>query len=258
MNNKSAIGVFDSGLGGISVLRACVKELPGEDYIYYGDSFNAPYGTRPAEEIKELSEKAFLTLLEHDVKAIVVACNTASSVAGKFLRQKYTDMIIIEIEPALKPAVTKFPEGKIVVMATPTTLREKKFASLMDKYGKNADIIKLSCPGLPEFVERGELNSIELEQYLKNEFLKVGELNPDAVILGCTHYPFVKKMIQKVTGKNAEIFDGSEGTARQLRRRLVSTGLLNNGVTKGKIKWLNSNSSNEIILLSQRLFLMDL
>lgn len=254
MDKNMPIGVFDSGLGGISVLRECVKELPRENFIYFGDSANAPYGTRSKKEIQKLSLKAAELLMDKGIKALLVACNTASSIAGEILREKYPDFIIVEIEPALKPAVTDFPKGRIVVMATPTTLREEKFANLLGQYSQVADICKLPCPGLPEFVERGELDSVALENYLQKTMAQVKEKPIDAIVLGCTHYPFVEKMIKKVAGYKTIIYDGSGGTARQLRRRLDSFNLLNDDQSCGNISWLNSSNTNEIILLSQKLF----
>ena len=254
MDRNMPVGVFDSGLGGISVLRECVKELPKENFIYYGDSANAPYGTRTKKEIQELSLQAADFLMEKGIKALLVACNTASSIAGEILREKYPEFIIVEIEPALKPAVTDFPGGRIVVMATPTTLREEKFSSLLGRYSEAAEICKLPCPGLPEFVERGELDSIALENYLQETMAQVKEKPIDAIVLGCTHYPFVEKMIKKVAGYKTIIYDGSGGTARQLRRRLDSLNLLNNNDGYGNISWFNSCNSNENILLSKKLF----
>ena len=144
------IGVFDSGVGGISVLKEAVKLLPKEDFIYFGDSKNAPYGTKKVEEVIELSFTAVDFLLKHGVKAVVVACNTATSAAIESLRQKYIDIPIIGIEPALKPAVELNKRGKIIIMATPMTLLENKFQSLMKTYEKEIDIETLPCVGLVE------------------------------------------------------------------------------------------------------------
>ncbi len=254
MNVDQPIGVFDSGLGGISVLREIVALLPTEDYIFYGDSANAPYGVRPTEEIRSLTVAVFDKLIEQGVKAIVIACNTASSAAGDFLRRKYPELPIIAIEPALKPAVLSSPGGRIAVMATEATLREKKFSRLMDSYVGQAVIHKLPCPGLPEFVERGELESDRLRQFLQERFASLGEEPLDGIVLGCTHYPFVKNMIQEVAGPGVKLFDGAAGTARQLKRRLKSRGLLRDSQEPGTILWQNSAPDEHFIELSKKLF----
>ena len=256
MDQNQPIGVFDSGLGGISVLREIVALLPNEDYIYYGDSLHAPYGTRSTEEIERLTTVVFEKLLAQHVKAIVIACNTASSAAGEDLRRKYPGLPIIAIEPALKPAVLRNPGGTIAVMATEATLREKKFARLMQSYANQARIFKLPCPGLPEFVERGELHSERLKAFLQKNFSSLGVKYFDGVVLGCTHYPFVRPMIQEVVGVKTKIFDGAPGTARQLKRQLKVRGLLRAGVIHGNISWQNSDPDPRFIELSKQLFLL--
>ena len=257
MDREQPIGVFDSGLGGISVLREIVKLMPEEDYLYYGDSANAPYGSRTTEEICELSEAAVQKLIERGVKAIVIACNTASSAAGEMLRAKYAELPIICIEPALKPAVLKNEGGAVIVLATETTLREEKFHRLMLSYQDKAEIIKLPLPGLPEFVERGELRSTALKKFLEEKFSVLGDKKIGGAVLGCTHYPFVRRMISEVLGADVRIFDGAVGTARQLRRRLYSRGLLQAG-RKGRITWLNSAKEQSFIDRSKMLFSLEI
>lgn len=256
MDNNRPIGVFDSGLGGISVLREIAALLPNENYIYYGDSANAPYGGRSTAEIERLTEAAFELLIAQNVKAVVIACNTASSAAGAYLRRKYPELPIIAIEPALKPAVLKNPHGTVAVMATEATLRERKFARLMESYREQAEILKLPCPGLPEFVERGELESDNLQHFIQERFLTLSGKKLNAIVLGCTHYPFVRPVIQKVAGAGVQIFDGAAGTARQLKRRLAMGGLLreNTAVPGGVIDWQNSSSDVKMIQLSRQLF----
>lgn len=255
INNKvkNPIGFFDSGIGGLTVMREAVKLMPNENYIYFGDSKNAPYGTKTVNEVKELSFRATEFLLSKGAKAIVVACNTATSAAIEDLRNQYADIPIIGIEPALKPAVKKYGQGKVVIMATPMTLAEKKFSSLLDKYKGEAEIIPLPCAGLVEFIERGILDGIELEQFLKEKFslCEVGTIS--SVVLGCTHYPFVKDAISKVLGNKVIIIDGSEGTARELKRRLEDEGLLNTKLSEGWIEIYNSANTQELIDLSYKL-----
>ena len=242
------IGVMDSGMGGISVLRELAGLLPHENFVFYGDSANAPYGSRSTEEIYQLTEQVVQKLLKRGVKAVVIACNTASSAAGARLRAEYPELPIVEIEPALKPAVIACPGGRVVVLATEATLRERKFARLL------TEIIKLPLPGLPEFVERGELDSPQLREFLQGFFVQLADRPVDGVVLGCTHYPFVRKVIAELLGPQVKVFDGAAGTARQLRRRLYSRRLLTTSQQPGSIQWLNSSPEPEMIELSKKLF----
>lgn len=248
--DRSPIGVFDSGVGGISVLSKIIELLPNEKFIYYGDSANAPYGVRSDEEAFALTEAVFENLLARGSKAIVVACNTATSVAVRRLREKYPDLTIIGIEPAIKPAAEGHPGGRIVVMATSLTLRRKKFADLMARYGETSEIIPMECPGLVEFVEQDDMDSRELAAYLKKRFEIIGKKPADAVVLGCTHYPFVKDRIQEAAGGQAVIYDGSMGTANELKRRLALKGLLAENTLSGDSKVLDTMFSNVEILNS--------
>lgn len=240
------IGVFDSGLGGISVLRELVALMPQENFIFYGDSKHAPYGTKALEEVQALTCADAEYLIEQGVKALVVACNTATSAAITILREKYADMPVIGIEPALKPAVLAKANPRVVVMATPMTLREEKFGQLMKKYEEQAEILPLPCPGLVEFVERGELESLELESFLRELFADYLVHPVDCVVLGCTHYPFVRGMIQKVLGADVLIFDGGEGTAKETRRRLMECDLLNLSQERGFVALQNSTGEKKM------------
>lgn len=225
MDNKP-IAVFDSGLGGLSVLRALRRRLPEENFLYFGDSENAPYGSRPTEEIRALTIRHADCLFAQGAKALVVACNTATSAAIEQLRARYPDRIIVGIEPALKLAVTQYPHGRIAVMATEATLREKKFSALMAQHSGDCEIIKCPCPELVEFVERGELEGSTLEACLRQELHELLETPPDAIVLGCTHFPFLQDAIRRVVGSLPALLDGADGTARETARRLAQAGLL--------------------------------
>lgn len=246
------IGIFDSGLGGISVLREIYQIMPNEDYIFFGDSKNAPYGTKSVEQVCALSEKIVQDFIKRDVKAIVIACNTATSAAASYLRQKYPELPIIGLEPAVKPAVLHRPDSRVLVMATPLTLKEEKFNKLMQRFTDQAEIIKLPAPKLVEFVEKGELSSAELYAYLE-EILAPYKQNVDAVVLGCTHFPFVKKAIQDVVGSKAYIIDGGAGAARELRHLLELNDLRKKTSTQGKIIFENSKKTEAELELSQKL-----
>ena len=219
------IAVFDSGVGGISVLRELVRQLPAENFLYFGDSANAPYGDKDTQTVRELTLQAFVRLEEIGFKAIVVACNTATSAAICALRQRYPDLPVIGIEPALKPAVDRHPGGRVLVMATQTTLREEKFAVLTARCRDCCDIRSLPCPGLMEYVERGELDSPALEKTLRGLLDTQTDKLPDAVVLGCTHYPFLRPVLRRILGETPELIDGGEGTARETARRLRAYGL---------------------------------
>ncbi|MCM0647125.1 glutamate racemase [Clostridium swellfunianum] len=247
------IGFFDSGVGGISVLKEAVKLLPYENYIYFGDSKNAPYGTKKVDEVKDLTFKAVDFLLSKGVKAIVIACNTATSAAIEDLRTNYTNVPIIGIEPALKPAVELNRKGKIIIMATPMTLAETKFSNLMKSYKDRADIVPMPCAGLVELIESGIIEGERVNSYL-NEKLKP-YLNGDlsSVVLGCTHYPFIKNELLSVVTKDAEIIDGSLGTVKQLRRQLSNMGALNKQDKGGTVEIINSSNDEELLKLSYRL-----
>ena len=251
LRSELPILVFDSGLGGLSVLRALRKMLPQERFVYFGDSLNAPYGSRPTDEVRLLTLHALEQLeLAYGCKAIVIACNTATSAAITELRARFSDRPVIGIEPALKPAVDRHPGGRVVVMATETTLREQKFARLMRTYAARAEIIPLPCPGLMEFVERGELDSAALDAHLHELLSPYPAV--DAVVLGCTHYPFLRPALQKILPAQAEILDGSLGTAAQTRRRLLACELLREDGT-GELILKNSSPDPEKLRLSELL-----
>ena len=252
-NKQRPVGVFDSGVGGISVLKELVALMPNENFIYYGDSKNAPYGTKTLEEVQELTCEAAEHLIAQDAKALVVACNTATSAAIQILRERYTNIPVIGIEPALKPAVLFKPNPRVLVMATPMTLREEKFHQLMLRFCSQAEIIPLPCPGLVEFVERGELEGPKLEQFLEKLFAPYRDTPVEAVVLGCTHYPLVRKMIAKVLGPEVALFDGGAGTARETKRKLKEFGILNENVQKGTVVFENSLDDPRMIELSKYL-----
>ena len=251
MDRNSPIVVFDSGVGGVSVLRALVRELPEENFVYFGDSANAPYGPRTTEDIRALTLKNLTRLKkEYDFKAAVIACNTATSAAIGELRAAWPELPIIGIEPALKPAADRHPGGTVVVMATETTLREEKFAALTRRMGDRCKIVSLPCPELVEFVERGETEGSELEAWLR----RVLEpwLEADAVVLGCTHFPFAAEALRRVLSPETELLDGSLGTARNTRSQLAERSLLRE-TGPGSVRFINSSPDAGMLALCERL-----
>ncbi|MBU3177061.1 glutamate racemase [Clostridium estertheticum] len=254
MNNRERpIGFFDSGVGGISVLKESLKVLPNEDFVYFGDSLNAPYGIKNVNEVRKLTFKAVDFLLEKGVKVVVIACNTATSAAIDALRRKYKDIPIIGIEPALKPAVEASRGKSVIIMATPMTLTERKFDNLMKLYNKEADIIPLPCAGLVELIENGIIDGNEINEYLKGKLKEFSHLDVAAIVLGCTHYPFIKKELIKIVGEKTIIIDGSIGTVNQLKRQLTRNNLLNEKKTKGIVTIYSSSTNDNTIDLSYKL-----
>ncbi len=245
------IAVFDSGVGGISVLRALVKLMPNENYIYYGDSGRAPYGSKPLELVRELTEMHVTHLLEVGAKAVVIACNTATSADISILRERYPHIPMIGIEPALKPAVLQKEHPTVVVMGTPMTIQQEKFRNLLQRYQQEARILPLQCPGLVEYIERGELNSGTLEGFLRKIFEPYRSEQIDSVVLGCTHYPFAAETLKRILGEHVILFDGGEGTARETWRQLKQRGLLNDSLEEGIVRFENSEDTPQKMKLCQ-------
>ncbi len=243
------IGVFDSGVGGISVLRELVKLMPEENYLYFGDSANAPYGSRTTCQVRQLTLEKAAYLYSRGMKALVIACNTATSAAINVLRETYPDLIIIGIEPALKVAADRYPDGHIGVMATPITLNEEKFNHQLARFPQ-IQTEKIPITGLVEQIEAGIVNTEQTLALLRGQLAPyAGKL--DAVVLGCTHYPFVKKTISEILGEKTQLLDGGEGTASQTQRRLAQANLLN--TEKGSVQIENSLGTQEILQLSMKL-----
>ena len=247
---KQPIGVMDSGLGGLSVLKEIIKLMPNEDYVYFGDSANAPYGTRTAEDVYRLTKNVVEMFIDqYNVKAIVIACNTATSAAAARLREEY-DLPIIGLEPAIKPAAIDYPHGKIIAMATELTLAGSKFENRVRELGSNAEIIKVPAPDLVEYVEHGELDSTNVKNYLHQ--ILDDKLPVDAVVLGCTHFPFVQAAIQEVVGQDVAIYDGSSGAARQLKHQLEAIHKLSTAFDQGTVN-LNNSDPSQIKLMEKLL-----
>ena len=238
--SEHPIGVFDSGVGGISALQAMIRVLPQEHFIYYGDTANAPYGTKETGEVIRIVRQVTDRLLERNIKALVIACNTATGAAAYTLRRELT-IPVIGMEPALKPASEVRKNGDVLVLATPLTLHQEKFNLLMEKYGEGA--VRVPCTGLMELVEQEDWQGAET--YLKELFARYDTEKTDAVVLGCTHYVFLKDMIRRMLPEHIVITEGSEGTARQLKRVLARNRLLNeNG--EGLVELETSGSPEDL------------
>ena len=221
----SPIGVLDSGVGGVYVLRQAVRLMPRENFIFYGDLGNAPYGSRPLEEIRRISLAAAQRLAGQGVKVLLVACNTATSAAVDTMRERFS-IPVVGVEPALKPAMEARKNGKIAVMATPATLRLPRFARLMQACGLKDALVPLPCPGLSLMVERYGPGSGVISDYLAELFSHAPLDQLDGVVIGCTHYSYLKGDLRAMLGGGVPLFDGAAGAARQLERVLRQQGLL--------------------------------
>lgn len=241
MSSSRPIGFLDSGIGGISVIRKAVRLLPNEDYFFFSDSVNNPYGDKSDKEIIDrCDELADLMINEKKCKAIVLACNTASAKAVSFLREKYSDTPIIAIEPAYKMVHDYNPDGFTLVMATRGTLESEKFHKLFYTYYNNNTSL-LACVGLADLIEQNKKN--ELKEYLERN-LHDYKGKVSNVVLGCTHYPLAKAEIREVLG-DVNFFDGADGVSRQLKRVLTEKDLLNDKTDKFTIEFVDSSETPE-------------
>jgi len=225
MNAASPIGVFDSGVGGLSVLHEIRRALPGENLLYVADSAHAPYGDKSQQFIEERSIAITEFLISRNAKAIVVACNTATGAAITTLRSRFS-MPIIAMEPAVKPAAANTQSGVIGVLATSRTLASDNFVKLFARYGEDAEILGQACPGLVEQVEAGDLSGDKTRLLLERYVLPLLERGADTLVLGCTHYPFLAPLIQQIAGPGVSVIDSAAAVARQLRHRLEAGHLL--------------------------------
>ena len=237
-SNASPIGVFDSGVGGLSVWREIVRQLPAEDTLYFADQAHIPYGQRPLDKVRRLTEDVTRFLLAEGAKLIVVACNTASGAALHALRETFPDVPFVGMEPAVKPAVEHTRTGIVGVIATPATFQGDLFARLIQRFGDGFDIHTQACPGLVEAVEAGALDTPETEALLRLYLIPLLDAGIDQLVLGCTHYPFLSPLIQRIVGPEVTLIDPAPAVARQVervlaRRNLVREALAPAGQTSG-------------------------
>ena len=242
--DQQAIGVFDSGVGGISVLKHINALLPHESLIYFADSKHAPYGNKTPQEITARCMEITDFLIAKNVKAIVVACNTATAAAIDTLRETF-NLPIIGMEPAVKAAATASTNGVIGVLATVGTLKSAQFAALLESYGRNVKVVTQGCSGLVECIERGELDTPETKALIRQYTEPLLAEGADTIVLGCTHYPFVKQVIQEIVGDKITLIDTGAAVAKQLKRQLEEKSLLSTSQQKGKVCfWTNSEAVN--------------
>lgn len=240
MENNSRIGVFDSGLGGLSVVNAIRACMPNESIIYIGDSLHAPYGTKSKEEVYELSKAICDRFINSGVKAIVIACNTATSAAADRLRELYK-VPIIGMEPAVKPALSQV-QGRVFVFATDMTLKEEKFNALVEKYDEDHRVIKCPAPEWVDVVENDLEDDERVHEALVSVLSQYDISDKDGIVLGCTHFIFLKEKIEAYYHDKVEVFDGNMGTALQLKNILSSSIGLEASTHKAEIDVINTKS----------------
>ncbi len=232
---NSPIGIFDSGVGGLSVLRAIRAHLPNENIIYYADQARVPYGARSLDEIRSFSEEITNFLLARGAKIIVVACNTASAAALRYLRKNFPNTPFVGMEPAVKPAAEQTNSGVVGVLATPTTFQGRLYASVVERFASDVTVLQNTCAGLVEEIERGALDGERTRQILDNALRNMLAHGLDTVVLGCTHYPFVMPLIAKIAGENVRIIDPAPAVARQVEYRLETNNARSTGNVAGKV-----------------------
>ena len=245
-NTQSPIGIFDSGIGGISVLRAIREQMPEEAILYFGDQGHIPYGPRPMQQIRDFSEAIARFLLEHGAKIIVVACNTASAAALTYLRDLFPQAQFVGMEPAVKPAAEHTHTGKVGVLATPATFQGALYASVVERFANGVELFQNTCPGLVQQIEQGNLQGEQTRRILEDALLPMLEKNIDTVVLGCTHYPFVIPLIQDIVGKGVRVIDPAPAVARQTRRLLDARGIRNSSSSRGDISFDTSGDPEKL------------
>ena len=244
----SPIGIFDSGVGGLSVLRAIRAQMAEESVIYFGDQGHIPYGPRPMEQIRDFSEAITNFLLQHHAKIIVVACNTASAAALKYLREKFPDVQCVGMEPAVKPAAEQTSTGKVGVLATPATFQGALYASVVERFANGVELFQNTCNGLVQEIERGNLDGDETRRILEHALSPMLEKNIDTVVLGCTHYPFVIPLIERIVGdaKRVRVIDPAPAVAKQVKRLLEAGGMKSPVSARGEVKFYTSGNSESL------------
>jgi len=234
------IALYDSGVGGLSVLRAVRSALPREHLLYFGDQAKVPYGSRSLEELRSLAEASARFLLSQGAKLIVIACNTASAAALKHLRAVLPEVPFVGMEPAVKPAAEQTHTRKVGVLATPSTFQGELYASVVERFAQDVEIFQSTCPGLVSQIEKARLAAPKTRRILEEAVLPMLDAGADTLVLGCTHYPFVIPLIEKIAAGRARVIDPAPAVARQTARVLAERGLLNPGPDEGSLRFITS------------------
>jgi glutamate racemase len=243
------IAFFDSGLGGITVLHEGIRRFPQEDFMYYADTLHVPYGTKPKDEVKQYIFDAVDAMMKTDIKALVIACNTATSIAIAELRRKHPSIPIIGMEPAVKPAVqlSRLNGRRVLVLATPLTLRESKYIELVNRIDDMSIVDSLPLPELVEYCESLQFDKALMSDYFTAKFASYKLERYGTVVLGCTHYPFYRKILTELLPKHIQIIDGSGGTVNRLGE-LLADHSLPGGSGSGDVQFVCSDNSPEYLL----------
>lgn len=247
--HQGPLGVFDSGVGGLSVLREVRRQLPNEDLIYIADQEHVPYGSRSREDVYRFSDGIVRYLIKQQTKLVIIACNTASAVALKQLRKKYPSLPFVGMEPAVKPAAAETSTGVVGVLATPSTFEGDLYASTVERFARGVKILQDTCPGLVKQIEKGKINSPKTKQILQRALLPMLEEGVDEIVMGCTHYPFVIPLIKEIVGDEVDVIDPAPAVARQAERLLTEYDLQKGGHDKGKAFFYTTGETKSFDLL---------
>ena len=253
MNNNAPIGIFDSGVGGLSVLRQIRCQLPAENLLFLADQGHVPYGPRPLEQVRQFSEEISRSLISQGAKLIVVACNTASAAALHYLRATFPGTPFVGMEPAVKPAAERTQSGVVGVLATPATFQGELYASVIERFARGVTVLQATCPGLVSQIENGELDSDETRAILENALQPMLARGIDRVVMGCTHYPFVIPLIKEITGPEVEVIDPAPAVARQGGSVLHAQGLASAESVLGAVQYLTTGAPHRLSTLLPRL-----
>ena len=247
------IGIFDSGVGGVSVLRAVREQLPKEDLIYLADQAHVPYGSRNLAAVRRFSEGITHYLSEQNAKLVVVACNTASAAALHQLRAVFPQIPFVGMEPAVKPAAETTRSGVVGVLATPATFQGELYASVIERFAVGVHVMQNTCPGLVMEIDQGNLDTPEVYSILEKALKPMLVDGIDTVVLGCTHFPFVIPAIETIVGPGVRVIDPSPAVARQVQRLLEAKGLLNKSLDQGRIEYFTTGDPVQLEGLLPRL-----
>jgi glutamate racemase len=242
-NPETQIGIFDSGVGGLSVMRAIREQLPESPVVYLGDQLHVPYGSRSLGEVRGFSEGITRFLLSKGAKLVVVACNTASAAALQYLRRVFPDIQFVGMEPAVKPAAELTKSGIVGVLATPATFQGALYASVVERFARGVTILQDTCPGLVAQIEKGEFESPKTEAILRKSLLPMLDKGIDTVVLGCTHYPFVIPLISRIVGTKVRVIDPAPAVARRVGNLLHISEVSMEQVIKPEIIYYSTAST---------------
>ncbi|HQH34377.1 MAG TPA: glutamate racemase [Anaerolineaceae bacterium] len=256
MQQPVPVGIFDSGVGGLSVLRAVREFMPEQDILYLADQAHVPYGPRPLIQVREFAEGITRFLLDRGARLIVVACNAASAASLHYLRNTFPDVPFVGMEPAVKPAAEQTRSGVVGVLATPATFQGALYASVLERFARDVTVLQDTCPGLVAEVESGNLEGDAVREILTNALSPMLQAGIDTVVLGCTHYPFVIPLIQEIAGPGVRVIDPAPAIARQTRRLLSQNGWGLNGT--GSIQCFTTGPVESMKLLVKQLLGDDL